>query len=71
MTAAQPELPRPTVAEPAFAAAIAVSLVVNDSPVDVVVTGLVAYLAVEAYTVLDVSAAGTLARHLGVAPNKP
>jgi hypothetical protein len=50
--------------------AVATSLVVNDSPVDVVVTGLVAYLAVEAYTVLDVSAAGTLGRHLGVAPEK-
>jgi hypothetical protein len=49
--------------------AVATSLVVNDSPVDVAVTGLVAYLALEAYTVLDVSAAGTLARHLGLARN--
>jgi hypothetical protein len=55
----------------AVVVAVATSLVVNDSPVDVVVTGLVAYLAVEAYTVLDVSAAGTLGRHLGVAPNEP
>jgi hypothetical protein len=55
----------------AVVVAVAISLVVNDSPVDVVVTGLVAYLAVEAYTVLDVSAAGTLARHLGVAPTEP
>jgi hypothetical protein len=54
----------------AVVVAVATSLVVNDSPVDVVVTGLVAYLAVEAYTVLDVSAAGTLARHLGLAPEK-
>jgi hypothetical protein len=55
----------------AVVVAVATSLVVNDSPVDVVVTGLVAYLAVEAYTVLDASAAGTLARHLGAAPNQP
>jgi hypothetical protein len=54
----------------AVVAAVATSLVVNDSPVDVAVTGLVAYLAVEAYTLLDVSAAGTLARHLGVAPSE-
>jgi hypothetical protein len=33
----------------AFLAAIAVSLVVNDSPVDVVIMGLACYLAVEAY----------------------
>jgi hypothetical protein len=48
----------------AVVVAVATSLIVNDSPVDVAVTGLVAYLALEAYTVLDVSAAGTLARHL-------
>jgi hypothetical protein len=54
----------------AVVVAVATSLVVNDSPVDVAVTGLVAYLAVEAYTLLDVSAAGTLARHLGIAPTE-
>ena len=31
----------------AFAAAIAVSLVVNDSPVDIAIVGLVGYLALE------------------------
>jgi hypothetical protein len=45
-------------------AAIAASLVVNDSPVDVLVTGLVAYLAVEAYALPDTAAASTLARRL-------
>jgi hypothetical protein len=55
----------------AVVAAVATSLVVNDSPVDVAVTGLVAYLAVEAYTLLGVSAAGTLARHLGAAGSEP
>jgi hypothetical protein len=47
-----------------LAAAIAASLVVNDSPVDVLVTGLAAYLAVEAYALPDVGAASTFARRL-------
>jgi hypothetical protein len=46
------------------AAAIAASLGVNDSPVDVLVTGLVAYLAVEAYALPDVAAASTFGRRL-------
>ena len=50
----------------AVVVAVATSLIVNDSPVDVAVTGLVAYLAIEAYTLVDVSAAGTLARHLRI-----
>jgi hypothetical protein len=49
-----------------IAVAIAASLVVNDSPVDVLVTGLVAYLAVEAFALPDVAAASTLARRLGL-----
>jgi hypothetical protein len=44
--------------------AVAVSLIVNDSPLDVVVTGLVAYLAVEAFVLPDVSWAGAPARRL-------
>jgi hypothetical protein len=48
----------------AVGVAIAVSLVVNDSPSDVVVTGLVAYLAVEAFVLPDVSWAGALGRRL-------
>ncbi len=50
-----------------FAAAIAASLVVNDSPVDVLVTGLVGYLAVEAYALPAASAAVTLGRRLRLA----
>jgi hypothetical protein len=50
-----------------IAAAIAVSLVVNDSPVDVLVTGLAAYLAVEAYAVPEAGAANALGRRLGLA----
>jgi hypothetical protein len=46
------------------AAAIAASLVVNDSPVDVLVAGLVAFLAVEAYALPAVGAASTLGRRL-------
>lgn len=45
-------------------AAIAVSLVVNDSPVDVLVTGLVAYLAVEAWALPHAGATATLGRRL-------
>jgi hypothetical protein len=47
-----------------IAAAVAVSLVVNDSPVDVLVTGIAAYLAVEAYALPEVSAAAGLRRRL-------
>jgi hypothetical protein len=47
-----------------IAAAIAASLVVNDSPVDVLVTGLVAYLAVESYALPDLGAASTFGRRL-------
>jgi hypothetical protein len=42
--------------------AIATSLIVNDSPLDVAVTGLVAYVAVEAYALPGISWAGALAR---------
>jgi hypothetical protein len=45
-------------------AAIATSLIVNDSPLDVAVTGLVAYVAVEAYALPDVSWAGAAKRRL-------
>jgi hypothetical protein len=48
----------------AIAVAVAVSLVVNDSPTDVAVTGLVAYLALEAFALPDVSWAGAPARRL-------
>jgi hypothetical protein len=44
--------------------AIATSLIVNDSPLDVAVTGLVAYVAVEAYVLPGVSWAGAVARWL-------
>ena len=43
-------------------AAIATSLIVNDSPLDVLVTGLVAYVAVEAYALPGISWAGALTR---------
>jgi hypothetical protein len=42
--------------------AAGVSLIVNDSPTDVVVTGLVAFLALEAFALPDVSWAGAAAR---------
>jgi hypothetical protein len=48
----------------AVTVAVAVSLIVNDSPLDVVVTGLVAYVAVEAFALPEVSWAGAVARRL-------
>jgi hypothetical protein len=48
----------------AVTVAVAVSLIVNDSPLDVVVTGLVAYLAVEAFALPEVSWTGAVARRL-------
>jgi hypothetical protein len=48
----------------ALAAAIGASLIVNDSPVEVLVTGLVAYLALEAFALPELSLAGVIARHL-------
>jgi hypothetical protein len=44
--------------------AIATSLIVNDSPLDVAVTGLVAYVAVEAYALPGISWAGAISRRL-------
>jgi hypothetical protein len=49
----------------AIAGAIGTSMIVNDSPLDIAVTGLVAYLAVEAYAVPEISWAGAAARRLG------
>ena len=46
----------------AVTVAVAVSLIVNDSPTDVIVTGLVAFLTVEAFALPDVSWSGTVAR---------
>ena len=51
----------------AFAAAVATSLVVNDSPVDVVVAGLVGYLALDAYALRDHGALAALTRRLAPA----
>jgi hypothetical protein len=45
----------------AFATAIAVSMIVNDSPKDVALAGAVSYAAVEALALRRASAAGTLA----------
>ena len=47
-----------------LAAAIGASLIVNDSPLDVAVTGLVAYLAVEVYALPELSWAGAFSRRL-------
>jgi hypothetical protein len=44
------------------AGAIGTSMIVNDSPLDVAVTGLVAYIAVEAYVLPEISWAGAAAR---------
>jgi hypothetical protein len=55
----------------AFAAAIAASLLVNDSPKDVALAGLVGYLAVEALALSRASAAGALATRLNVRPSRP
>ena len=48
----------------ALAAAIGVSLIVNDSPLDVAVTGLVAYLAVEVFALPEHSWSGAFSRRL-------
>ena len=48
----------------AFAAAIGASMVVNDSPKDVVLAGLVGYVTVEAYALGSESSAGALAARL-------
>jgi hypothetical protein len=52
------------------AGAIGMSVIVNDSPLDVAVTGLVAYIAVEAYALPEISWAGGAARWLS-APRGP
>ena len=48
----------------AFAAAIATSLIVNDSPKDVVLAGLAGYIAVEAFALGPASAAGVVRTRL-------
>jgi hypothetical protein len=53
------DLPRPLRALPlALAAAVVVSVVVNDSPLDVVATGLVSLVAAQAYVQRDEELAG-------------
>jgi hypothetical protein len=59
-----PASPRARALPGAFAAAIATSLVVNDSPVDVVLTGLVGYVTLEAYALARPGTAGLLRRRL-------
>jgi hypothetical protein len=51
-----------------IAGAIGTSLIVNDSPLDIVVTGLVAYIAVEAYALPEISWAGSAARQISPPP---
>ena len=52
----------------AFAAAIAASMIVNDSPKDVALAGLAGYLAVEALALGPRSAAGAVASRISVRP---